>query len=187
MLDRPVLYGGVRHILLTRTSRAGGRHAGLRTGPGRRGGVRLSCARNRPRPSTTVSTDSSGPCRRPDEDTTPRPSCSRYVQPRRLPRRPARPLRSRPPRFTVPRGGASAGGCLVSRARAVWPISRGTRTRPRLTVGASLRAARDWIRPRWPVMRGAALFGGLVPAAGFDQPRRPAPGRSPALGRHHLL
>lgn len=187
MLDRPVLYGGVRHILLTRTSRAGGRHAGLRTGPGRRGGVRLSCARNRPRPSTTVSTDSSGPCRRPDEDTTPRPSCSRYVQPRRLPRRPARPLRSRPPRFTVPRGGASAGGCLVSRARAVWPISRGTRTRPRLTVGASLRAARDWIRPRWPVMRGGARFVGLVPAAGFDQPRRPAPGRSPALGRHHLL
>jgi len=25
MLDRPVLYGGVRHIFLTRTSRAGGR------------------------------------------------------------------------------------------------------------------------------------------------------------------
>jgi hypothetical protein len=77
--------------------------------------------------------------RRPDEDTTPRSSRSRYVQPRRLPRRPARPLGSRPLRFTVPRGGASAGGCLVSRARAVWPISRGTRTRPRLTVGASLR------------------------------------------------
>ncbi len=147
-------------------------------------GVRLSCARNRPRLSTT---DSSGPCRRPDEDTPPRPSRSRYVQPRRLPRRPAWPLASRPPRFTVPRGGASAGGCLVSRARAVWPISPGTRTRPRLTVGASLRAARDWIRPRWPVMRGAARLVGLVPAAGCDQPRRPAPGRIPALGRHHPL
>jgi hypothetical protein len=175
---------GVPHTLLTRTSRAGGRHAGLRTGPGRRGGVRLSCARNRPRPSPM---DSSGPCRRPDEDTTPRPSRSRYVQLRRLPRRPARPLRSRPPRFTVPRGGASAGDCLVSRARAVWPISRGTRTRPRLTAGASLRAARDWIRPRWPVMRRAARLVGLVPAAGCDQPRRPAPGCSPAPGRHHPL
>lgn len=48
MLDRPVLYGGVRHILLTRTSRAGGRHAGLRTGPGRRGGVRRACASRAP-------------------------------------------------------------------------------------------------------------------------------------------